>query len=212
MIRQRSRQTFAGDAEDLDPGCDLTAGERFRHVVVCSDYEPDELVDFVASSGEHENVRIGEGPDLSADLDAVSARESQIEDDQVRIQFANEGDRRQAIGGDLDPVFTAIFERSSDQLHKLGSVLDDQNRVALGVGHVVVHGRFRRRYARVDRTAHPPASLERSEHKYCGYGSRVRAIAEPSNRCDAYAPGLFEMIDGRSVSRHAEPIDRDRRP
>ena len=68
----------------LDPSDELARAEGLDQVVVRADGEPDDPIDLIGASGEHQDIGVGEGPDLAQDLEAVDAREHDVQDDDVR--------------------------------------------------------------------------------------------------------------------------------
>jgi hypothetical protein len=75
-----------GPAEDrLHSRDERSRVERLRDIVVRAELEPDDRVDVVGASGQHEDRRVGRPPDLPADLVAVDLRQHEVEDDEVGV-------------------------------------------------------------------------------------------------------------------------------
>ena len=64
---------------------ELGDGERLGDVVVGAGLEADDLVELGVLRREHQDVRVAEGADAAAHLDAVDVGQAEIEDDQVVV-------------------------------------------------------------------------------------------------------------------------------
>jgi hypothetical protein len=109
-----------------DPGDQLARRERLGDVVVGPDLEADHPVDLVVTRREHEDVGVAEGPDATAHLDAVEAREREVEHDQVRCPGFGRLDGIGAVDGGVHLVALAL-EQADEHLHELGRILDDED-------------------------------------------------------------------------------------
>ena len=73
--------------EGLDAAHQLAQAERLGQVVVGAELQADDLVDLVVARGEQEDRRLGAvGAQAAQHLEAVDARQADIEDDQVGRQ------------------------------------------------------------------------------------------------------------------------------
>src|ERR1051325_2262108 len=78
---------FALPAEQrADPGKEDLQAERFRHIIVGSQFQPEDLVDLLPPAGEHEDGNFNSvAPELPANIEAVFPGEDDIQDDQRNI-------------------------------------------------------------------------------------------------------------------------------
>lgn len=81
----RGRLGYAlATAEDgADAGHDGAGGEGFGDVVVSSEFEAEDVVDFGIARGEEEDGDLGELADLLAEVEAGEVREADVEDGEV---------------------------------------------------------------------------------------------------------------------------------
>jgi len=86
LAAPRDRGAWLGAAPDQRPetGDELVERERLREVVVGADLEADDLVDVLVARSQHEDRNVRALADSPAQLDAVSVREIEVEDDQRR--------------------------------------------------------------------------------------------------------------------------------
>ena len=68
-------------------------GLNGRHVVVAADGEAHHAVGFFVASGEHQYRQVGMNPQPTADLEAIYARQTDVEDDQAYGMPTNLGQR-----------------------------------------------------------------------------------------------------------------------
>ncbi len=120
----------------LDARRELTRRERLGDVVVGAHGEPDHLVQLVGASGDHDDVGVGELPDLPAHLDAVDVGQAQIEDRHVRALLlgAFHGLLTVTGGDDLEAL---LLQQVAADHHELGGVLDDER---AWFGHEISQG------------------------------------------------------------------------
>jgi hypothetical protein len=128
---KRRRRTMAvagqGPAQHAaDAGDQLAGAERLDHVVVGAQLQADDPVRLVALGGQHDDRGRGLGADLAAHLQAVHARQHQIQHDQVRNAGAEGRQRGRAVGGRLDAV-ALPFQVVLDDLADGRLVVDDQD-------------------------------------------------------------------------------------
>ena len=71
-----------------DPRQEFPAGVRFRHVIVCTQFQPDDDVDLGVLGREHDDRGRGYGADLSTDFCARHPREHEVE--QYKFGFVGE--------------------------------------------------------------------------------------------------------------------------
>ena len=86
----------------MDPRDELPGAERLGEVVVGADGEPDDEVGLGVAGGEHQDGHRAVALDAPAHLEAVEAREHQVEDDEVGTEPLARLDAARAVGGDLD--------------------------------------------------------------------------------------------------------------
>ncbi len=75
----------------------------FGEVIIRSDVQSDHLVDIVTARGEHQNPAAIRRSYSFADLNAIEAREEDIEHDTVRLERRNGIDGGDAVGYPFDP-------------------------------------------------------------------------------------------------------------
>ena len=168
-LDDRGGLLFAGvPAQDrLDPQDDLARAERLGDVVVGAELEADDAVELLALRGQHDERQAGgRGVALeqARELEAVEARQHQIEDDEVGETAANR----------LESAVAPAFDRHSEagalevELQHFGDVrlvFDDQN--------------ARRDHAG-DVSMRPSAgSAEKPAENGCGAGRRPRCFRPP---------------------------------
>ncbi|MEZ5139972.1 MAG: hypothetical protein R2711_14750 [Acidimicrobiales bacterium] len=88
--------------EGLHPRHQLPHRERLGHVVVGSHGEADHQVGLVVARGEHQHGHVAVALDQPAHLEAVHAREHQVEDDQVGLEPLGVGHPGGPVAGDVD--------------------------------------------------------------------------------------------------------------
>ena len=106
---------------------ELARVERLRQVVVGADLEPDDLVDVLVASGQHQDRDVGVLADALADLDAVEVGQHQVEHDQRRLLRGGERERLAAGRGRRDGV-ARVLQIERDERRDRALVLDDQDR------------------------------------------------------------------------------------
>jgi len=104
---QRCRRSTVGGAIDsaeqrVHPGRQLPGAERLGKVVVRTDGEPDHQVGLRVPCREHQHGHGTIALDAPAHLEAVEAREHEIQHDEVGAEPFTSFDRGEAIAGDLD--------------------------------------------------------------------------------------------------------------
>ena len=85
--------------EGLHPSHELAHAERLRQVVVGADGQADDEVGLVVAGGEHQHRDVAVLLDAAAHLQAVEAREHQVEEHQVGVQERRQVDAREAVAG-----------------------------------------------------------------------------------------------------------------
>ena len=120
--------------EGADPCHELLVGEGLDEVVVGTAVEPVNAVGDPIPGRQHEDGKVAGCPDHAADLDAVHARQHQIEHHQVGRAMSCEVEGGEPVAGrrDLMPLITQGSLQRSGQKR---IVLDDQYR-ARQPGHV----------------------------------------------------------------------------
>lgn len=84
------------------PGHQLLGAERLDHVVVGSQLQARHPVGLVGPGGEHDDRDAGVAAQRPGDVQAVQAGEAQVEDDQVRLGRAGQGQRSWPVPGGED--------------------------------------------------------------------------------------------------------------
>ena len=70
---------------DAQPGKQLLNGERFGQIVVSARVQSFYFIGVLAAGADHDNWKIGPGPDLAYNLDAVHIRQPQVQQDDFGI-------------------------------------------------------------------------------------------------------------------------------
>ena len=140
-------------AEDrLHAGDELARVERLRQVVVGADLEPDDLVDVLVASRQHQDRNIGRMAQPPADLDPVDVRQHQVENDERRRLGLGQGERVTARRGDFDAV-PGVAQIHRHERGDRRFVLDHQHGLRVGRCH---------RASRIVPAAQPPEGSEES--------------------------------------------------
>ena len=98
-VRLRRSACRGPPQERLDPGDELAGRERLHEVVVRAHRQAHDPVDLLAAGGEHQHVGVGERAQPPADLDAVEARQHDVEDDDVGSGGADGLEGGRAVAG-----------------------------------------------------------------------------------------------------------------
>ena len=123
----RRALAVAASGERPQPGEQLCVGEGLHQVVVGPGVEARDAVRDAVARGQHQDRRpdavVAQAP---ADLEAVDARQHQVEDDRVVLGRARHPEGVLALGGDVrgHPLLPQAL---ADQAGHLGLVLDDQH-------------------------------------------------------------------------------------
>ena len=112
--------------ERLHAGDELARREWLGQVVVPADREPDDAVDLLAPGREEDHGWVGEGPEPAEDLDAVEARQHDVEDDHVGGEGACLLDGRRSIRG-LDDEHPLPLEEAPHHAADRGLIIDDED-------------------------------------------------------------------------------------
>ncbi len=117
----------ASPGEGAEPGQELAEVERLGEVVVGAGVEPrDALLDRI-EGGEHEDGDgAAGGADCLADLEPGGPRHQDVEDDDVVVVLARQGQRLGAIGGEVDDV-RRLAQAAGDGLAQLTVILGEQD-------------------------------------------------------------------------------------
>src|SRR6478672_2762081 len=143
-----------------DPAHQLAQPERLRQVVVGAQLEADHLVDLVVAGGQDEDGRLrAGGPEPAQDLEAVHAREADVEHDEVRGLVDREIEALLAALRHRDLV-ALLLEGVLDPAGNRELILDDQDRGAHGRADCTPPWRTRRR-AGSSRPARPDSAPRR---------------------------------------------------
>ena len=119
-----------------DPGQQLLALEGLDQVVVGAAVEAVDAVLGLGAGGQHQDRHVAVGAQPAADLDAVEARQAEVEDDQVGDEAGGDVERLDPVGRGADLV-ALVAQRAAQDVGDLGVVLDEQDAAAgdLGLGH-----------------------------------------------------------------------------
>src|SRR6185503_14807096 len=106
--------------------------ERLGEVIVCTAFETDDFVRFLAARGEHQDWNVGifgVASDRLTDGDAVEAGEHDVEDDKIEGPGARQLQSRFAIAA-LNALIIFEAEMQTDELADVGLVFNDEDRRA----------------------------------------------------------------------------------
>ena len=116
-----------GAAEDrLDPSRELARRERLGDVVVGAELEPRDAIGLLVARGEHDDRHLRAGADPAADLEAVDARQADVEHDEADRMAAELGDRLLARPEPDDAPAVLLLEVLLDETTDRVVVLDKQ--------------------------------------------------------------------------------------
>jgi hypothetical protein len=121
-----------GPAQDgLDPCHQLARVERLDDVVVGADFEADDAIDLVAPRGEHDDGRFTHPTQLAGHIQAIHARQHEVEHDEVGVVPLDQFERGPPIAG-TDDREALLLEVEPEQLDDVAFVVDDQDRLHPG--------------------------------------------------------------------------------
>jgi hypothetical protein len=124
-LRGLARLHFA-PAEGAQAGEKLLEGERLREVVVGAGVEAADAVVDAVERGEEEDGRVETlAAERLAELDAVYAREKDVEDDDIVRSVAGHGEAIFAVVREVDRV-AFLFEHAADYLGEAAFVFDEE--------------------------------------------------------------------------------------
>src|ERR1041385_4499488 len=107
-----------------DPGKEDLQAEGFRHIVVGSQFQPENLVDFLPPAGEHEDGSCdGVAPELPANIEAVFPGEHDIQNDQGNILAFRHEPALLSVRGAQD--FETLTGERIDQAAQDGGIVFD---------------------------------------------------------------------------------------
>ena len=112
-----------------DPRQQLLALERLDQVVVGAAVEAGDAVLGLGAGGQHQDRHVAVGAQPAADLDAVEAREPEVEDDEVGDEAGGDVERLDAVGRGAHLV-ALVAQRAAQDVGDVGVVLDDQHAAA----------------------------------------------------------------------------------
>lgn len=112
--------------ERAHPAAELADRERLRDVVVRSELEAEDLVELLASSGEHDDRDVARTPEPLADLEAVQLGEHDVEHDEVHVLLLESLQRLLAVASLDNPVPVALERVGEQRLDRL-LVVDEEN-------------------------------------------------------------------------------------
>lgn len=104
----------------------LSGTERFGHVVISPDRQPDQHVDLVGTCGEHDDVAVGEHAQLTTDLNSVHTGQAQVEHDHIRVDGASKFQPTRAVVREVH-LKAALAQVAAHELGKRAFVIDDQS-------------------------------------------------------------------------------------
>ena len=114
--------------EGLDPAQELPQPEGLGHVVVRAELQADDLVDLVVAGREHEHRGLGAGSaEAAEDLEAIDARQADIEDDEIGRLAHGDLEAFLARTGQGDGV-ALLLEGVLDAARNGVLVFDDEDR------------------------------------------------------------------------------------
>ena len=163
----------------LDPAHQLAQPERLGQVVVGTELEADDLVDLVIARGQDQDRHLGPGRAHAAeDLEAVDAREPDVEHDEVRRLVRGDVEALLARAGD-GHVVALLLEGVLDAPRDGVLVFDDED----GGGHRgdATPMRGIRRFEPLARPWYPTARSLRAPH-HGRPGRRAAARSDQTNQ------------------------------
>lgn len=110
----------------MDAGDQFSDAERFGDVVIGPRRQAGDLVVLTAARGEHEDVAVREGADLSTDLKAVHPGQAEIQHDDIWGETAGLL-QRLGSGVGLGDGKTGAFEIGGHHLGQGFFIVDDQD-------------------------------------------------------------------------------------
>ena len=111
--------------DDLHPGQQLPGIERLGQVVVGAHFEAEDTVRLVAPGREHDDRCLGGRPEIAAEVEAVLAREHEVEDDQVD-PMGLQGLAHAASLFHRHHAIPVLLEVGGEERTDLGIVVDDE--------------------------------------------------------------------------------------
>ena len=108
------------------PGDELLRLERLDDVVISTGLQPEDDVDGVGLRGQHDDRHTGLGADLAAHLEAVGAREHDVEQHHVGAVLAERSDRGGAVGDVVD-LEAFVAQDDPEHLRQRQVVVDDEH-------------------------------------------------------------------------------------
>ncbi len=98
--------------------------ERFDDVVVSAEAKARQLVHVLGERCDHDDRRLPFPPDAVQNLDAVEFRQANVEENQIRSQHGEMGQRRFSVAGS-DGSVSFANEIGVQDLNNIGVVFDD---------------------------------------------------------------------------------------
>ena len=117
----------------LHPRAELAQREGLGDVVVGAQLEAEDLVDLLGLGREHDDRHRGARAHAPAHLEAVQAREHDVEHDEVEGRLAEAGERLAAVGG-LHDLVAVLAQREREQRLDRLLVVDEED-----AGRVLEH-------------------------------------------------------------------------
>src|SRR5690606_4770265 len=102
--RSAAAALVAAAQHSPDPCHQLTGTERFGDVVVCTKVKTLQLVVLHHARRQHDDGNLGLLTHLPADVKPVQAGQHKVQDHQVRVLFAQDSERAEAVVGGEDLV------------------------------------------------------------------------------------------------------------
>jgi hypothetical protein len=117
-----------GAAEQgADAGAELTGTERLGHVIVGAEIEAHDFFGLLSFRGQHEDRGADlVAPQVAADLEAVLARQHDVEQDEVPAGLTSAAAGGVAVGCDFD-VVSFVAQVQFEPERDVGLVFDNQN-------------------------------------------------------------------------------------
>jgi hypothetical protein len=207
-MRAVSDTRLTGDATGATQHCtnarhQFTRAERFGDVVVGTHRKSDNSVEFGVTRRQHHHVRVGEGAQLPAHLNPVDAGQRNVQDHDVRVDFASQGNRV-CPGVAHRHLEVFAFQVAGHDFGQRDLVIDDERPVTAAGGawcceglhvFIVPFSRARPDYSTTsERIVTEPSSVSPTE-EWCKHVSPATASGKPKDtKCP---PGGFRR------SRHA---------
>src|SRR3990172_212494 len=126
-LADRGELVLVASEHGTDPGQQLQVAERLGNVVVGAHLQASHLVHLAVAGADHDDGHVGDAAHFLADLEAVDAREDDIEKQQVRgVQLQQPEGLFARLGGGNIGLRPAQAEAEVYHLYDVGFVVDNE--------------------------------------------------------------------------------------